>query len=115
MENSNVHYVAQISGHSIEWTDYIKYYNISYKQKGDYDYTYMILRENTLKRIENIDLPDNVENLAIKIHIISPDNTFLAPLNVIVNIFKEGKLVDEKKISREWDESSLSIDLNYVF
>lgn len=115
MEKDKSPYLIRISGHSNDWNVYIKYYKISYIQKDKFSEECVILRDNDLNDVEIIELPYDIGKLNVKIHIISPDDKLLEPLNVILDIYKGDKVVDAKKISRGWDKSSLSVDLDYVF
>lgn len=107
-------YHVEISGYSVDWDLYLKYYKIVYKQKDKFEESYIILRENSLKELVNIELPDNTEKLSVKIHIITPSDVNLSPLNMIINLYRGEVKIDIKKFSKNWNEDSLTIDLNYL-
>lgn len=99
----------EICGYSSDWDSYIKHYNLNYNSQK----RHVILKNLEIDRFEKVELDQDNDSVSLKILITSPIDNSLAPLNMIIKLYNDGKEVKNQKFSKRWDEDSLYLDLTY--
>ena len=106
-------YKIEIRAYSKDWDQYIRHYTFLYKSDVETGEVAIICKNDEVSPVHTFETEEATEYCRLKIIVIAPETDSLSPLNMIINVFKNNKLIDVRRYTRKWDKDNIGIDLVY--